>query len=388
MPTPPSEAPQRSGTSPGIIIGIILLAAISGGYVAYTQGLLPIKPEQFAAIDYPPPGPDDYDPPGPEDYAPEGPDDYAPPGAEDYAPEGAEDYAPPGTGDHAPEGPDDYPPIGSADFAPSGPDDYAPEGPGDYDPPGPEDYAPEGPDDYAPPGPGDYPPEGPGGTAESQQAQRDEAQTTMTRVGQHLEFLDAHNLGPCTYTSVSVATEERVAIAGFGQAVAPFEALVGDFEASRGAILDVGLRLINAPQCAVLDFAGGISQAGSSRPSLTLDRDVLTSGQVISGEANGFENRSSWLFLVDGDGGTYSLDPLMRLQPDGSARFSFEVRLTQGSDPAPQLMGLIVTDQPLNSVRSVDNGTAASELLPVIAREIEQNNLEAEISLQFFRLEN
>ncbi|MEM6636311.1 MAG: protein kinase [Pseudomonadota bacterium] len=371
-PTRDAPPPQRSGSSPGIIIGIILLAAIGGGYVAYTQGLLPFGPEQVAAVDFPPEGPEDYPPVGLDDYPPEGPEDYPPDGPLDYLPVGPDDFPP--------EGPEDYAPAGEEDFAPEGSDDYPPVGVADYAPEGPEDYAPEGPEDYAPAGPEDCPPAGP----ECEQAP---VGNPLETIAQHLAFLDAYNTGECTLTIVAIATEPRVALTAYGTTQDPFEGLVGDFESAREAQLDVGVRIVKPTQCPVLEFASDLDTAPDSRPHLTLDRDVLISGQTISGEAKGYSGREVWFFLVDSDGKTHTLNSLLRSEPDGGAKFSFQARLTEDSEPAPQVIGLLVSDQPLSTVQAAEREAQSQDLLPNVLSEIREKEIDAHIAVQFFRLE-
>ncbi|RWD18354.1 MAG: serine/threonine protein kinase, partial [Mesorhizobium sp.] len=60
--------------------------------------------------------------------------------------------------------------------------------------------------------------------------------------------------GDCFYATMTSATDNAVAIEGFGTAVQPFERMMSDFQARFQVEPDISVRLIEPAQCEVTNF--------------------------------------------------------------------------------------------------------------------------------------
>lgn len=209
-------------------------------------------------------------------------------------------------------------------------------------------------------------------------------------LGRELAWLRDYNLGPCVYTVLESANGSDIALEGYGTTVDPFTKLLDGFKAEFGTEPDIGVRLINETQCAVLDYMSklGTGQGVPLDLKLLNDSDVLKSGATLSGRVEGVNGRSVTLFLVNGAGGATNLKQWVARSSDGSLDFNFSVSLAKGAPPAPQLILAIATDTYLPKFDVVPNGVAVASLMPFILTELKSSGQNATVALRYFRLEN
>jgi hypothetical protein len=209
-------------------------------------------------------------------------------------------------------------------------------------------------------------------------------------LGAQVAWLKDYDAGACTHLSLVSTDGDKVQLEGFGTSVAPFSTLLDRFTAAHGVEPDIGVRLIDANQCPVLDFMNSIKGNRGIIPSLILDNasDILKSGETVSGRIEGLAGRSVALFLVNGAGGSTNLKPWTSRSSDGSLGFSFTVNLAAGADPTPQMVLAVVTERPVEKLDAVPNGVTARALIPFMQNELENERQTALGSLRYFRLEN
>ncbi|MFN3971756.1 MAG: serine/threonine-protein kinase [Gemmobacter sp.] len=213
----------------------------------------------------------------------------------------------------------------------------------------------------------------------------------LDRISQQVAWLRSYDSGPCSLVQLLSSTGDLVAIEGFGTSVDPFSALLSAFTAAHGVEPDIGVRIVNPPQCPVVEFAASARDNGTLPARIVLDNrsDVLKSGETVAGRIEGLAGRSVALFLVNGTvGATNNLKPFMSRASDGSTSFSFSVNLAAGAEPTPQLLMAIVTDTPMTKLDAVPNGVTARTLVPFIATELAAVRQQPAIVLRHFRLEN
>ena len=205
-----------------------------------------------------------------------------------------------------------------------------------------------------------------------------------------LAWLNSYQAGACVFLSPQAGTGVPLAIEGFGTSVAPFSTLLKAYSDAHGAEPNIDVRVINAPQCPVVDYMNALKEAKAIPATLVLDNAtaVLKSGEAVSGRIEGLGGRAVSLFLVNGVGGATNLKPWIAKGTDGTVSFSFTVNLAKGAEPTPQLILAVVTDEPVTKLDAVPNGVTARALVPFMKNEIEKARQESVAALRFFKVEN
>lgn len=238
--------------------------------------------------------------------------------------------------------------------------------------------------------------------AAAQKAQQDAAAAEMAKAAEaaaanpqdetdrQTAWINSYDAGDCVFFSLVSSNAGQVYIEGFGTQVEPFAELVNDFRLEYGVEPNVGVRLINATQCPVLDFMKGLRDNRGIAPSLILDNttEILKSGETVSGRVEGLAGRAVSLFLVNGAGGATNLKPWLSRASDGTLGFSFTVNLAAGAEPTPQIILAVVTERAVEKLDAVPNGVTARALVPFMQSELERERLSAIGAMHFFRLEN
>ena len=211
----------------------------------------------------------------------------------------------------------------------------------------------------------------------------------LDAVGARIEWLRNYELPSCVYTSILGVTPTSFEIEGFATSVDPFWQLLTDFREAHGTEPEIGVRLIKDSQCAVVNFLKSVAGSDATAPRLTLDKDVLRSGEAIRGRVEQINGRPIWLMLVDAQGGTYDLSSRLKPQEDGTATFALGLRpnaLTAGDELVPQMILAVATDAPLDSV-AVPAGTTSESLMPIVQGEISSKGERAAATVGYFRFD-
>ncbi|MDT0681953.1 serine/threonine-protein kinase [Roseicyclus sp. F158] len=345
--TPPQAgAPDKSGSKGALIGGLVALILIGGGAGAYFAGVFGTAelPEEIVAS-----GEDGAD--APPDAQADGED------APDLAAIDPEPETPPEEEPAAAEGPDEV-----ATLEP----ETQPEPEAEME------AAPE--------------PE-PAPEAELEPA---EPLSPIARVASQMEWVAEYELPSCSFATVRSATTDSFDIEAYGTTAAPFVRLLTDFETEYGFEPDIGVRQVNDSQCAVVGFMKDNAGGSEVSPTLTLDKDVLTSGEAIRGRIDQINGRPLFLMLVDAQGGTYDLTSRLRDQPDGTSTFAIALRpnsLTSDDGIVPQLIVAIASPTELATTASAPSGTSASILMRLLQEELDRKGETASVAPGYFRFD-
>ena len=212
----------------------------------------------------------------------------------------------------------------------------------------------------------------------------------LDAIGRQLAWLRSYDAGPCTFILPTAAGAETVAIEAYGKEIGPFTALLSAFTTEHGQEPDIGVRIVNDPQCPVVDYAASLRSSPTLPVSVVLENasDVLRSGETVAGRIEGLAGRAVSLFLVNGAGGATNLRSFLSRASDGTTSFSFTVNLAAGAEPTPQVLLAVVTDQAVTRLDAVPQGVTARALVPFMTSQIEQARQQPAAALRYFRLQN
>ena len=147
------------------------------------------------------------------------------------------------------------------------------------------------------------------------------AQTDGGEVTERISWLRGYR-GGCFFATATSASDDAIAIEGFGTAAEPFEQLLTASRSKFHLEPDISVRLIDAAQCEVPRFLHALDAGAAEKPLLALNRTSVPDGSPISGA---FETRGglrSNLLLIDHEGMAYNVDALVTVQ-SGKATFGF-----------------------------------------------------------------
>jgi len=206
---------------------------------------------------------------------------------------------------------------------------------------------------------------------------------TKTRAG----FLAAYGSGArCSSANRITAGAD----AGKLETLAPQNVALGGLSEAYadafGAKPEVISREITQAQCAAVELVRGLQGRSALPPVVTLDTDAIASGGSVVGRIRDLRGRVAWLALVSASGGVYNLSSRLEPQADGSTVFQFGLEIDPGSDPAPQLVLVVVSEAPLVSLATLSDGSDAAEVLPRVMDEIARNGGTAAADLGYVML--
>lgn len=207
--------------------------------------------------------------------------------------------------------------------------------------------------------------------------------------GQQLAWLRSYEGGPCVYLEPGPGGGDKVSIDGFATSAGPLAKLLSDFTAAHGIEPDLNTRVVSNPQCPVLDFAKRLQTDTAIPVFLVLDNPtgVVRSGEPVTGRIEGLAGRAVTLFSVNTEGATTNLKNFVTPAADGTLRFNFKLTLTDETEPVPQLLMALVTDQPVKRLDSLPAGVTARTLMPFIAAEADKARQVPIASLKQFVLQ-
>ena len=214
------------------------------------------------------------------------------------------------------------------------------------------------------------------------------AQTDGGEVTERISWLRGYRGGGCFFATATSASDDAIAIEGFGTAAEPFEQLLTAFQSKFHLEPDISVRLIDAAQCEVPRFLHALDAGAAEKPLLALNRTSVPDGSPISGA---FETRGglrSNLLLIDHEGMAYNVDALVTVQ-SGKATFRIPLTLDAADrgagKPLPQLIMAIAGDSDIEAA-SFPNPTPAAVALPKILAEIHEKGLEYSAVAKYFQL--
>ncbi|EEB82719.1 serine/threonine protein kinase [Roseobacter sp. GAI101] len=186
-------------------------------------------------------------------------------------------------------------------------------------------------------------------------------------VGSRATFLAETVPQDCAYAARRTHGDVAGLIEGFAQNLTPLQGIGDAYGAAFGSTPDVVPRNVTAPQCAVLDFARSLQGTNGGGVELSLTQSTLSRSEGVQGTLHGSAGRQNWLALVDPNGQVFSL---MRQFDDAigdERRFAFRL-----PSAAPGIYMLVATasDSPLVRAGAMRDGTQASDILPLMTREL------------------
>lgn len=203
---------------------------------------------------------------------------------------------------------------------------------------------------------------------------------TSTRI----EWITAFDGGDCFLALPTSVSEDNAQITGYGLEAAPFERMMASYQERFGLEPDIGVRLIQNPQCAVLGLIKGLSEGDAPRPSFTLSDDLISGNDALRGRLSQLGDRNLWLYLVGNDGVVYNLENIVT-RNGGDA--SFNVRLgLQTEEPRPQLMVALTSSEDL-AAAEISEYVLARQFFPALLQAIESRGIEASAAITYFRLQ-
>lgn len=208
-------------------------------------------------------------------------------------------------------------------------------------------------------------------------------------VARQQAFLAGLKLPPCTWLALEDPAPGGFRLAGYSVETGPLEQIAKDWQAATGVTPDIGLNLINEAQCPTIEFMAGKPELATVKVSFAQDGVVVKSGSRIDGKITGINGRPYTVFLVNGDGGATNLGKRVTTEADGSASFSFGLRLKEGAPPTPQLLLVIVGDEAqAAALASVKPNVLVKQLMAYVDSRLDDVTGEKAFGLAFFRLEN
>lgn len=215
-----------------------------------------------------------------------------------------------------------------------------------------------------------------------------EVTAKLDDVAQRIAWLRDYSGGPCFYATATSATDSAMEIEGFGTTVEPFMELLKMFHAQFKFEPDVGVRLIDPPQCVVADFLRELPRTGSTPPALRLDRTTIPNGTPVSGRLAELEGRKTELILVDHKGMAFNLNS--RLAMTGAdAVFSIPIGLSASDQAAKKVVPqVIIAFTSPSGIRAAEftNPTPAKDLLPKVLDELRATGSGGTATAKYFRL--
>lgn len=199
-------------------------------------------------------------------------------------------------------------------------------------------------------------------------------------------FLATFNSGGCTYATRVTSGENSGMIAGFSSLGGAFDGLPGAFEekfGNRPAVLD---RSVTEAQCAALTLARSLQGTNMEPITMELSSSRLETGGTLEGTITDPDNRPLWLVLITPGGEIFNVTSRLSAPIGDERTFRLGLTLPPGSDPAPQLLMAIASEEPLVRAAAARDRTPAADLFPLIQREIDSKSGRAVSALNYVLL--
>ena len=198
------------------------------------------------------------------------------------------------------------------------------------------------------------------------------SQGGLTRVAGTRETMLAETLTePCSFATLRMQGQNAGFIEGFAADPSKLSGIRASFEAVFGMQPNVVTRVVQAPQCAALDFARTLQGTASGAIEMTLDVTTVARSEGVVGAIHD-ENagRQNWLALVSPNGRVFSLMKQLAEPIGGQRRFSFRLPSAQ---PGTYVLIATASRDALVRAGAMVDGTAASDVLPLMVRELSED---------------
>lgn len=215
----------------------------------------------------------------------------------------------------------------------------------------------------------------------------DEPVEAIDAVAERISWLRNYRGGECFYATAIAATDKAMEIEGFGTDVEPFMNMLQSFQTTFNIEPDVGVRLIEPPQCVVTEFLRDLPRSAQHSPALSLDRTVVPNGTPISGRLVDLAGKTE-LILIDHKGMAFNLNDRLSVQGNGAA-FSIPIGLSAADQAArrivPQVIVALTSPAGIKAAE-FSAPTPAAELFPKILAEMKAEKIDGAATAKYFRL--
>jgi serine/threonine-protein kinase len=180
-------------------------------------------------------------------------------------------------------------------------------------------------------------------------------------------FVERYDGGDCFFARAIAASDQTVAIEGFGRTSAPFHALDNAFLSEIGIEADIGVHPVAEGQCPALSFLHEVGAATASGVALDLAAGSLLVGQALAGTVSGLDGRAASVLVVDDTGAVRVLPTTRSGARDGSLSFALPTPPALGNGKL-QLVLAVASREALESFRD----TASTSSGRLFARALEE----------------
>ena len=205
----------------------------------------------------------------------------------------------------------------------------------------------------------------------------------LSGAAETVAFVESYPLESCSFATSVAQADRALTIDAFGTRIEPFEKLAADFETRAGFEPQIGLRAIEEPQCAVVDFLREVRGDTVPGPRVAMPAESVTGDAPVQGTLSGAEGWTTDLLLVDQLGTVQNISVFLTGQGDERS-FGFQAR-ARDDGSVPMMIVAISSRDGLASTRFVSR-QAARVIFPAILSEIEDASGDVAVSAQYFRL--
>ena len=178
----------------------------------------------------------------------------------------------------------------------------------------------------------------------------------------------------CTYAARRGQGPNTGLIEGFAQDATTLQSIAPGWAEQFGTQPQVLERAVAAEQCAALEFARTFQGTRGDAIEMALDQNSVTRAEGVVGTIHGSAGRENWLALVAPNGRVFSLMSQLE-DPIGDQRqFSFRLPSAQ---PGTYLLIATASEDALVRAAAMQDGTAATDILPLMTRELADDGLGA-----------
>ena len=178
----------------------------------------------------------------------------------------------------------------------------------------------------------------------------------------------------CTYAARRGQGPNTGLIEGFANDATTLQGIASGWAAQFGTQPEVLERDVAAAQCAALEFARTFQGTRGNAIEMALDQNSVTRAEGVVGTIHGSAGRENWLALVAPNGRVCSLMSQLE-DPIGDQRqFSFRLPSAQ---PGTYLLIATASEDALVRAAAMQDGTAATDILPLMTRELADDGLGA-----------
>jgi hypothetical protein len=161
--------------------------------------------------------------------------------------------------------------------------------------------------------------------------------TSIDHAERITRFINSYDGGDCFFITPLNVTADTVTIEGYGNSVAAFEKLDGEFRRQNGFEARIAVHVVTTAQCAAVNFLSRMQR--QHRPALRLDFSIIPMrvGSMLTGAVADFGNQNVELLLVANDGFVYNLTGRLKATGDTKS-FSIAMMQIDSGRAQPQLL--------------------------------------------------